>query len=64
MKHKAKEHTEEEIRKAEEKLQEVIASFIGAREVERQFGYNQGNISACARGEKEKANGYIWKYPL
>lgn len=43
---------------------EVIASFIGAREVERQFGYNQGNISACARGEKEKANGYIWKYPL
>ena len=43
---------------------EVMASFSAAREVTRQLGYNQGNISACARGEKQIANGYIWKYPM
>ena len=43
---------------------EVLASYPSAREAARVLGVNQGNISACARGEKPTAYGYIWKYPL
>jgi hypothetical protein len=31
-------------------------------EVERQLGFEQGNISKVARGERKVAYGYVWKY--
>lgn len=43
---------------------EVLASYPSAREAARILNIGQGNISACARGEKPIAYGYIWKYPL
>lgn len=41
---------------------EVIAEFPSVREVKRQFGYDQGFISACCRGENKSAYGFKWKY--
>lgn len=39
-----------------------IKKWASTREVERQLGFNQGNVSACCRGEHKQMYGYIWKY--
>lgn len=31
-------------------------------EVERQFGFNQGNVASCCRGKLKTAYGYHWQY--
>lgn len=41
---------------------EVIDEFPSIMEIQRKFKYLQGNISACCRGERKTAYGYIWKY--
>lgn len=41
---------------------EFIKEWPSASEAARQLGYHQSNISACCRGEKKQAYGYIWKY--
>lgn len=40
----------------------LIKMFESTREVERELGYRNSNISACARGKSKTAYGYIWKY--
>lgn len=40
----------------------LVKVWPSPTEVHRQLGINQGNISAVARGERNKASGFIWKY--
>ena len=39
-----------------------IREWISVSEIQRQTGWNQGNISACCRGERKTAHGYRWSY--
>jgi len=39
-----------------------VAKYPSTREVERLFGYDSGTISACCRGKRKSAYGYIWSY--
>lgn len=39
-----------------------IARFPSVGEVQRQFGYLQGNISSCCREERKTAYKYKWRY--
>ena len=41
---------------------ELIKIWGGMREVERELGINQGNISQCCKGKLKSAGGFIWKY--
>ena len=41
---------------------EVIREWPSAREVHRQLGYSQGNISQCCKGKFEQRYGYKWQY--
>lgn len=36
--------------------------FNSVTEVNKEFGYNTGNICACCKGKLKSANGYHWKY--
>ena len=40
----------------------LIKQYPSTKEVEREAGYANTNISACCRGERKQAYGYIWKY--
>lgn len=40
----------------------LVKVWPSPMEVHRQLGISQGNISAVARGERNKASGFIWKY--
>lgn len=40
----------------------LIKEWPSVREIQRQFGYKQGHISECCRGELKTYKGYIWKY--
>ena len=40
----------------------LIKVWQSTMEIQRQLGFNRGNISAVARGERKTANGYVWKY--
>lgn len=40
----------------------LIKMFESTREVERELGYRNSNISTCARGKSKTAYGFIWKY--
>jgi hypothetical protein len=40
----------------------LIKVWQSTMEVQRQLGYNQGHISAAARGEQKTSYGYVWKY--
>lgn len=40
----------------------LIATWKSVSEVQRQFGYSQGNISKCCTGERQTAYGYVWRY--
>lgn len=61
-------HTKERCSKRVDQIDpitgEVVASYPSAREAARQLGYSQGNISDCARGEKQTAYDCVWKYVL
>lgn len=43
---------------------ELVMIFPSTREVQRQLGYNQGNIGKCCRGVKsyKTYKGYEWRY--
>lgn len=43
---------------------ELVMTFPSTREVQRQLGYNQGNIGKCCRGVKsyKTYKGYEWRY--
>ena len=40
----------------------LVKVWPSPTEVHRQLGISQGNISAVARGERNKASGFVWKY--
>lgn len=39
-----------------------IREWPSTVEVQRQLGYNQGNINSCCLGKRKSAHSYIWKY--
>lgn len=41
---------------------EVIKLWGSTREIQRELGYNQSNISACCRNKLKSARGYKWCY--
>lgn len=44
------------------KYGEFIKEWDCMTDVERELGINHSSISACARGKRPTAGGYIWKY--
>lgn len=40
----------------------LIQEFYGATEASRALHIYQGNITACCKGARKTAGGYIWKY--
>lgn len=36
--------------------------FNSVTEVNKEFGFNKGNIIQCCRGKLKSANGFHWKY--
>ena len=40
----------------------IIAEFCGTREAQRVTKINDRSISACCRGKRKTAGGYVWKY--
>lgn len=43
---------------------EFIKKWDGAREVERELGFNHGDISTCCRGKIKTAYGFVWMYAV
>jgi hypothetical protein len=41
---------------------EFVKIWDSARQVQRELGISQGNISRCCNGEHKKSNGYKWEY--
>lgn len=41
---------------------ELIREWSSTAEVQRQLGYNQGNISDCCNGKRKQSYGFIWRY--
>jgi hypothetical protein len=41
---------------------EFVKVWDSARQVQRELGISQGNISRCCNGEYKKSNGYKWEY--
>lgn len=41
---------------------EIVAEFPSIKEVERQLGYKQGNISKCCKGNRKTVGGFKWRY--
>ncbi len=41
---------------------EFIKEWVSVREIQRQLGYSNGNISDCCRGIKKSAYGFKWEY--
>lgn len=39
-----------------------IKTFPSTHEIQRELGFNRGNISQCCNGKLKTANGFIWKY--
>jgi hypothetical protein len=44
------------------KNNELVKIWNSTREVEYTLGFRHENVSACARGNRKTAYGYIWKY--
>lgn len=72
-KRKGMKHTEEAKNKISEanskpvlqintKTGEIIRVFQSTREVQRQLGYNHGNISNCCKGKYKTCCGFKWQY--
>jgi hypothetical protein len=40
----------------------VLNTFVSAHQASKKTGINRGNISTCARGEKDFAGGFKWRY--
>lgn len=40
----------------------LIATYISIAEAARKNGFSRGCICQCAKGQKKKYNGYIWRY--
>lgn len=40
----------------------LIKIWDSMHNVERELGINNGNISACCKGKRKSAGGYVWKY--
>ena len=61
-----KERTAEKLSKPVLKIDpisnEIVAEFPSIKEVERQLGYKQGNISKCCKGNRNTCGGYKWRY--
>lgn len=41
---------------------QFIRNWDSSMDIQRELGYNQGNISACCRNKRKSANGFIWRY--
>lgn len=41
---------------------EFVCKWDSMIEVERELGFNSGNISNCCRGERKSVYGYKWRY--
>lgn len=41
---------------------QVIGEFPSVREVQRQLGYSNKNISKCCIGKRKSAYNFIWRY--
>ena len=41
---------------------EFVREWPSTREIERQLGYNNANISACCLGKRKSAYGFRWEY--
>lgn len=41
-----------------------VKTWSSAREIEREFGISNGNISECCKGKRKTAGGFIWKYAV
>ena len=39
-----------------------LKRWPSTQEIKRQLRFNQGNISQCCLGERQSANGFVWKY--
>lgn len=39
-----------------------IRRWDSVRDIKRELGFSQGQISGCCRGETKTAKGYIWRY--
>jgi hypothetical protein len=39
-----------------------VKRWSSCRDVERELGFAHENIAACARGKRQTAYGYVWKY--
>ena len=61
-------HTKERCSKRVDQIDkitgEVLHQWYSVHDVTKELGYAQGNISACARGEKQTAYDCVWKYVL
>ena len=41
---------------------ELVKIWQSTKEIQRQVGFSQGNISKSANGKRKQAYGFIWKY--
>ena len=41
---------------------ELVKNWQSTKEIQRQAGFSQGNISKVANGKRKQAYGFIWKY--
>lgn len=41
---------------------ELVKEWQSAKQVERELGYNNGNINSCCNGKRKSAYGFIWRY--
>lgn len=41
---------------------ELVKIWPSTMEVQRQTGYDQGNIGKCCRGKQKSYKGYLWEY--
>ena len=39
-----------------------VKEWKSTRDVQRNLGYSQGNISSCCTGRYNSANGFVWRY--
>lgn len=44
------------------KTGKLIRKWTSVREVERELGFNEGNISSCCNGKYNSSYGFIWRY--
>ena len=40
----------------------LVGEWKSTRDIQRNLGYSQGNISSCCTGRYNSANGFVWRY--